>query len=49
MQNCGSLVSYVCVAVVSPVATATTVTVTAEQIPLGDPPLPQEHGPLQVC
>lgn len=49
MQNCGSLVSYVCVAVVSPVATATTVTVTAERTLLGDLPLPLEHGPLQVC
>lgn len=49
MQDCGSLVSYACVAVVSPVATATTVTVTAEHIPLGDPPLPLEHGLLQVC
>lgn len=49
MQNCGSLVSYVCVAVVSPTATATTVTVTTEHILLGDPPLPLEHGPLQVC
>lgn len=49
MQNCGSFLSYVCVAVVSPMATATTVTVAAEHTQPTNPPLPLEHGPLQVC